>query len=98
MREHRRRLVLSTLALWLVATSAARAQKPGVEAPGPETEPVVDPGAVGRARAHALFTEGVASIRRRDFETAAARFRAALELHQAASIRHNLAAALMELD
>ncbi len=49
------------------------------------------------AEARRLFAEGVAHTQAQRWSEAAASFRAALELHAAAPIRYNLAAALVEL-
>jgi hypothetical protein len=48
------------------------------------------------ARARALFAEGVERVSARDLEGAEERFRAALALRDAASIRYNLASVLFE--
>lgn len=50
------------------------------------------------ARARVLFREGVGHVEANDLDAAAASFEAALALHDAPSIRFNLASALVELN
>lgn len=81
-------------ALLLSASAVTRAQPDADREVTAETTTQADP--VEQARA--LFREGVGHVEGRDYEAAATSFAAALELHEATSIRFNLASALMELD
>ena len=81
--------LLATL-LVLIGVGQAHAQL----APEPQaTESPPDP----RVRARTLFTEGVGQAAARRFAEAEATFREALGLHDAPSIRYNLASVLFEL-
>lgn len=76
------RILTVALLACVLTQSAALAQ-------APEVEPDID-------RARSLFREGIEHVEANDFASAAVAFEAALALHDAPSIRFNLASALME--
>jgi len=94
MERHRSRprsTVLAPLLLFLFAAPALAQEVPETT----EAESVSDQDDT-TAQARALFEEGVELVAARDWAGAAAKFRAALELRDAAAVRYNLASALFE--